>query len=162
MALWKGDSPSRYILLLPLPSLYILLVVFTMIQSTKVDGGTYYRILGVNPILFVVGMVSDGTLFYAFLLVFGTFWWSCIGFIGRKSWDGNASRISGALGVFVAVCTGAIGILMTKDVFYQDQDAGTLSLGAIFQYAGVGMLCLGAIVVAIYAAKTALGHKKPA
>jgi len=110
----------------------------------------------------MVGMISEGILFYGVLLVFGTLWWFYIGFVGRKSWDGNVSRLSSALGVLVSGCSATICILMTKDAFYQDRDAGTLSLGAIFQYAGLGMLCLGAIAVAIYSAKTAVGHKKPA
>lgn len=148
MALLKGVSPIRYISLLPLPSLYVLLVGFTMIQSTRIAGGTYYRILGLNPIAAAVGMFSDGLLFYGVLLIFGTLWWFYIGYIGRRSWEGSVSRLGSAFGGFVSLFSAALGVGMTDVTFRGDDSA--LQVGPLTQYAGVGMLCLGAIVVTIY------------
>jgi hypothetical protein len=147
MALLKGASASRYISLLSLPSLYVLLVVFTMIQSTRVPGGTYYRIFGVNPAALAVGMVSEGLLFFGVLLVFGTFWWFYIGYIGRKSWEGSGSRLSDALGAVVSLFSAWVGFGITQDTFRSDD--GAVQLGAIIQYACVGLLCLAAMAAAI-------------
>jgi hypothetical protein len=109
MALLKSASPGRYVWLVSLPSLYVLLVVFTMIQLTRVAGGTYYRIFGVNPVAIAVGMVSEGPLFFGVLLVFGTLCWFYIGYISRKSWERSGSRLSSALGVVVSLLTAWAG-----------------------------------------------------
>jgi hypothetical protein len=119
-----------------------------MIQSTKVPGGTYYRIFGVNPIAAAVGMVSEGALFFGVLLVFGTFWWFYIGWIGRKSWEGSVSRPSSALGAVLSLLSALAGVGLTHSI--PGNDASALQVGAVVQYAFVGLLCLGAVAAAIY------------
>lgn len=155
----KGASVGRYIPLLLLPGLYVLLVTFTMLQSARVAGGTYYRILGVNPAAAAVGMASDGGLFYGFLLVFGTFWWFYIGYIGWKSWDGSVSRLSSALGAIISLVSVALGMGLTQDTFRHDDI--TLSVGAVIQYASVGVLCLGALAATISSMIAVFRRNKP-
>jgi hypothetical protein len=154
----KSLSVSRFILFLPLPSIYVFLVTFTMIQSTKVPGGTYYRIFGVNPIAAAVGMVSEGALFFGVLLVWGTFWWFYIGWIGRKSWEGSVSRPSSALGAVLSLLSALAGVGLAHSV--PGSDASALQAGAIVQYACVGLLCLSAVAVAIYSTIAVLRRNK--
>jgi hypothetical protein len=143
----KSVSVNRLIPGLALPGVYVFLVTFTMIQSTRVPGGTYYRIFGVNPMAIAVGMVSEGALFFGVLLVFGTFWWFYIGWIGRKSCEGIVSRFSSALGAVLSLLSALAGVGITHSIL--SSDASSLRLGAIVQYASVGLLCLGAVVAAI-------------
>ncbi len=143
-----GAFIRRYIPLLLLPGLYVLLAAFTMFQSVRVAGGTYHRIFGVNPVAAVVGMVSEGGWFYGFLLVFGTLWWFCIGYVGWKSWEGSVSRPSSALGVLISLLSVALGVGLTQETLGHDDAA--LSAGAIIQYVSVGVLCLGALAAASF------------
>ena len=143
----KSLSVSRFIPVLALLGIYVFLVTFTMIQSTRVPGGTYYRIFGVNPMAIVVGMVSEGLLFFGVLLVFGTFWWFYIGWIGRKSSEGSVSRFSSALGAVLSLISALAGVGITHSIL--SSDASAIRLGAIVQYACVGLLCLGAVLAAI-------------
>jgi hypothetical protein len=144
----KSLSVSRFIPFLALPALYVFLVTFTMIQSTGVPGGTYYRIFGVNPMAAAVGMVSEGALFFGILIVWGTFWWFYVGWIGRKSWEGSVSRLSSALGAVLSLLSALAGVGLTHSIPGSDDSA--LQAGAIVQYACVGLLCLSAVGAAIY------------
>jgi hypothetical protein len=146
--------------LVALPALHLFLVAFTILVSVRVPGGAYYRILGIDPLAAVVGMVDEGTIFYAVLLVFGTAWWLFIGSIGWKSRDVDMSRPIAALGALLSLFSAAVGIAMTEGPFHEDVHDGVLSVGAIFQYICVGMLCLGALVVTIYSAMAALRRKR--
>jgi hypothetical protein len=148
-------SANSYLPLAALPALYLLLIAFTVLVSLNVPGGAYYRIFGVDPVAAAVGMVYEGAEFYAVLFLVGTAWWLFIGTIGWKSRNRNISRTGAVLGALLSLVSALIGVAMTKDVFHQDLNEGALSLAAIFQYMGVGMLCLGALVVAIYAAMAA-------
>jgi hypothetical protein len=154
----KGHSVSRFIPVLALPGIYLFLVTFTIIQSIGVPGGTYYRIFGVNPIAIVVGMVSEGALFFGVLSVFGTFWWFYIGWIGWKSWEGSVSRFSSALGAVLSLLSALAGVGMTRYIL--SSDASALRLGATVQYACVGLVCLGAVVAAIYSTVAAFRRNK--
>jgi hypothetical protein len=132
-----------------------------MIISVRVPGGAYYRIFGVDPVGLGVGMISEGAIFYAALLLFGTAWWFFIGTIGWKSRIGNMNRPIAALGALLSLSSAVIAIVITKDALYQDLRDGSLSFAAIVQYACVGMLCLGALVITIYSMTAALGRNKP-
>lgn len=144
----RSLSVSRFIPFLILPGIYVFLVAFTVIQSTKVPGGTYFRIFGVDPVAIPVGMVSEGALFFGVLLVFGTFWWFYIGWIARKSWEGSVSRFSSALGAVLSLFSALTGVTITHSIL--SSDASTLQVGAIVRYACIGLLCLGEMVAAIY------------
>jgi hypothetical protein len=159
MASQSSPSHGHYAWLVSLPSLYVLLVVFTMIQSARVDGGTYYRIFGVNPVAMAVGMVSEGPLFFSVLFVFGTFWWFYIGQIGRKSLEGHGTRSSSAFGAVVSTLTAFFGIGLTQSTFSTEN--GALRVGAILQYACVGTLCLGAIATAVLSTISVFRRNKP-
>jgi hypothetical protein len=156
----KRFSITPYLPLVTLPAFYVLLVVFTMLVSVNVPGGAYYRIFGVDPLAAAVGMVYEGAGFYTVLFLSGTVWWFFIGTIGWKSRNRNISRPASILGTLLSLLSVLIGIAMTKDAFHHDLNGGALSLAAIFQYAGVGILCLGAFVVTIYAVAAAFGHAK--
>jgi hypothetical protein len=162
MANEKRYSITPYLPLVALPALHALLVAFTMLVSLSVPGGAYYRIFGVDPLAAAVGMVYEGAVFYAVLLLAGTAWWFFIGMIGWKSINRNMGRPVAIIGALLSLLSSLVGITMTKDVLYQDLHRGLLSLTAIFQYAGVGMLCLGAFVVTIYAVIAAFGYTKTA
>jgi hypothetical protein len=86
MALSRRKLP-----LVVLPTLYLLLVVLTMVLSATLPGGAYYRMLGVNPLAAMIGMVSEGGVFYGALFLFGTAWWFFIGAIGWSSRSGTVS-----------------------------------------------------------------------
>jgi hypothetical protein len=143
----SSASVGRYIPLLVLPSLYALLIAFTILQSTKVAGGTYYRIFGVNPIAAVVGMTSEGGMFYAFLVGFGILLWFYIGYVGWKSWEGSLSRPSSVLGAFISLMSVVCAVGLTRDTFTHEETA--MSAGAVIQYAGAGVLCLGALAATL-------------
>ena len=144
-----------------LPVVHLFLIVLTMILSYKNPADAYYRIFGVDPLAAAVGMVSEGSAFYGALLIFGTAWWYFIGWIGWVSRNGRINRLSAGLGAILALFFGIIGAKMSTDIFRQDLDDGVLSAGAILQYASLGVLCLGAFVVAAYSAMAALRRKKP-
>ena len=154
----SSASVGRYIPLLVLPSLYALLIAFTILQSTKVAGGTYYRIFGVNPIAAVVGMTSEGGMFYAFLVGFGILLWFYIGYVCWKSWRGNLSLPSSALGAFISLISVMFAVELTRETFRHDDT--TSSTGAVIQYASVGVLCLGALAAALSSTMGVFRRKK--
>ena len=147
MAQARSASVRRYIPLFVLPSLYALLVAFTIVQSARVAGGTYYRIFGVNPIAPFAGMASGDGFFYASLLAFGTLWWFYIGYVGWKSWEGSLSRPSSVLGAFISLMSVVCAVGLTRDTFTHEETA--MSAGAVIQYAGAGVLCLGALAATL-------------
>jgi hypothetical protein len=137
---------------------YLLLIVLTMVLSATPPGGAYYRMLGVNPLAAMIGMASEGAPFYGVLFLLGTAWWFFIGAIGWSSKSGTMSRPIAALGALLSVFSALAGIGMTTVAMRQDHE---FSLGAVLQYACVGLLCLGALIVTIYSAKTAFGLRRP-
>jgi hypothetical protein len=143
-----------------LPGLHLSLIIFTMFVSAYVPGGAYYRIFGVDPVGVGVGMVSEGAIFYATLLLCGTAWWFFVGAIGWKSAAGGLSRPFAGMGALLSVFTLVTGIALTKDVVSQDIRDGVLSLSAIVQYACVGLLCFGALIVTFYSTMAAFGRTK--
>jgi hypothetical protein len=158
MAQARSASVRRSVPLFVLPSLYALLVAFAIVQSARVAGGTYYRIFGVNPIAAFVGMASGDGFFYAFLLIFGILWWFYIGYVGWKSWRGSLSRPSSALGALISLISVAFAVGLTQDTFRHDDTA--LSAGAVIQYAGVGVLCLGALAATLSSTIAVLRRNK--
>ena len=158
MAQARSASVRRYIPLFVLPSLYALLVAFTIVQSARVAGGTYYRIFGVNPIAPFAGMASGDGFFYASLLAFGTLWWFYIGYVGWKSWRGNLSLPSSALGAFISLISVMFAVELTRETFRHDDT--TSSTGAVIQYASVGVLCLGALAAALSSTMGVFRRKK--
>jgi hypothetical protein len=149
-----------YLSLAALPGLNLFLVVLTILVSTSVPGGTYYRIFGVDPVAGAVGMVDEGVLFFSVLLLVGTGWWFFIGYIGWKSRKGMLSRPIAALGAMLSLFSALTRIMATKQTVLQDLRDAKMSVGALCQYACVGLLCLGALVVTIYSASAALGRRK--
>jgi hypothetical protein len=133
--------------LLILPALYLTLATFTMLQSNEIPGGSYFRIFGVNPLAAIVGMATEGAAFYAAVFGFGALWWYYIGFVGWKSFRGTLSRMSSGFGAFIAAATAIIGAGLTRETIAQDQ--ARLTAGAIFQYAIIAVLFVGAIAAAV-------------
>lgn len=134
----KRLAIKSHLALVVLPTVYVSLVVFTRILSAKEPGGTYYRVLGVNPLAAAVGMVYEGGIFFGVLLIFGTAWWSLIGVIGQETRNGNRSRLSAALGAFLSLFSGVIGAVLTNGVLYRDLHDSGLPVWALLQYACVG------------------------
>jgi hypothetical protein len=150
-----------YLPLFVLPAVHIFLVALTTILSRMTPGGAYYRILGVDFVAAPIMMVFDNApIIVGVLLIVGTALWYFIGWIGWESSKGKISRLSAAVGGLFALFFGAIGALATKEILYEDLLRGSPSVGAILQYACVGVLCLGAFVVTIYSAIAALGRRE--
>jgi hypothetical protein len=153
-----NKKSQSFVVFFAVPALYLLLVVFTMYVSSQVPGGAYYRIFGVAPLAAVIGMVHEGANFYVALLLFGTAWWVLVAYCGWKSKESGMVAAASALMSLVSVVMAAV---MTKSPFYQDMREGLLSVSAVFQYVGVGVLCLGALTIAIYSTWIAFGRNKP-
>jgi len=160
MTLGKRIAFPTYVALLALPSIHVFLVVLTMIVSIGTPGGAYYRIFGVNPVAGAVGMITEGPVFFVALFVCGTAWWYFIGLIAWKSRRGRITPISAGLGAVLALFSGAVGASASRDALYQDLHDRVLSVGPIFQYACIALICTGSFVTAYYAATAALRKNK--
>jgi hypothetical protein len=138
-----NKKSQSFVVFFAVPALYLLLVVFTMYVSSQVPGGAYYRIFGVAPLAAVIG----------------TAWWVLVAYCGWKSKESGMVAAASALMSLVSVVV--MAAVMTKSPFYQDMREGLLSVSAVFQYVGVGVLCLGALTIAIYSTWIAFGRNKP-
>jgi len=152
-------SRSRLSLIV-LPALYLLLAIFTIFVSATVPGGAYYRIIGVNLVAGMVGMVSEGVLFYSVLLIFGAAWWLLIGAIGAQSRGGGISRPIAALGGLLSLAVALGGAAITSSALDEDLRKAGLSTVGVIQYVLVGMLILAVLFVAFYSARAAVSPVK--
>jgi hypothetical protein len=148
---------SRFLLAV-LPAIYSLLALFTILISTTAPGGAYYRIIGVNPLAAMVGMVSEGALFYAALLIFGPAWWFFIGAIGATSRRGGIRRPIAGLGALLSLAFAFGATAMTKSALDEDLRGAGMSAVAVIQYALVGALIWGALVVTFQSTKAAVAR----
>jgi hypothetical protein len=142
---WFGLS------LLILPAVHVSLIVLTILLSLNTPGGAYYRLLGVDVLAAPVLMVNENPIIInAVFLIFGTAWWYFIAKIGWASNNGRMTRLGSGLGALLALTFAVIGTGMSRDVLYEDFDAGQLSVPVILQYALIAAICFGAFISAIY------------
>jgi hypothetical protein len=64
------------------------------------------------------------------------------------------------LSVLVSSSSALVGVALTVSPIHQDWNEGTLSVTAIVQYAGVGILCLEAGFIALNSARKAATRRE--
>ena len=153
MALRANSVVVKYLPIAVLPSIHLLLVVFTMTVSATQAGGAYYRIFGVDPLAASVGMVYEGPIFYATLLIFGTAWWWFVAYCGWKTKDRGGWAV---LSVLVSLLSVSVVVALTVAPLRED----ALSVAALLQYLGVGTLCLGTLIIGASSAKAVLVRRR--
>jgi hypothetical protein len=134
-----------------MPVIHILLVLFTMMISSKTPEGAYYRIEGIDPVGMAVGMIFDGATFWGALLVIGTGWWYFIGKIGYDSHSGRINRFVAPLGALLALFSGATCLSLTTGSVLQDLRDHNLPIWGVLQYACAVPFCVGAFITTVYA-----------
>lgn len=127
-----------------LPGLHLILCAITAVISINLPGGAWYRIIPADMLWSLLLMVFDGWLpiFLVFFVLGTVQWW----FIGRVPLlRKNARRGQAALGAGIAFFCAGLGVLGAIATVREDLQQGHLTAAAIIQYAGVGLLCAGAL-----------------
>ena len=135
-----------------LPSIYVVVIVLTAMLSVDTPGGTFYRIVGINPVAGVSMMVCHNVpIIVGIFLVSGTPWWYLVGRIGWESRKRKISRLSLGLGAVLTLFTGWVATSVTADILKQDIHGGFVTGPVILQYMFVAFLCVGALLSTICA-----------
>ncbi len=145
-----------------LPGLHFFLVILSMILSINTPGGTYFRMLGADPVVAAAMMVYDGMgVIVVGLLLFGTGWWFFIGWIGWASVKRRIGRLVSVLCVLFAAFFGVVGIGLSIETLRSDDFRSLIPMaGAILQYVCVALLCAGVFVSAGFALVAVMRENK--
>jgi hypothetical protein len=162
MPISKDDERWLSRPLLILPSIYVIAILLTAALSVRMPGGAYYRIIGIDPVAGMFGMVydSDAILVGAFL-IFGTPWWYLMGRIALNSKNRKFSSWGSGAAAVLAFFTCFVATSMSTDVLKQDIREGPLTAMAILQYSLVAFLCFGSLVSTIYATIAVFARNRP-
>jgi hypothetical protein len=147
--------------LIALPVLYLLVLMLTAALSPFKPGGTFYRIIGVDPLGGAFMIVSDNAaVIIAVFAITGTPWWYVVGWVGWEPNGSGVSRLRSGLGAALALFTCWVSASMTVDVIRGDGRDRALTGVVILQYSLVALLCLGALASTISALINTLGGRR--
>jgi hypothetical protein len=147
----KPHDQRRGVLAPVLPTTYVLLVLLTAALSPRTDGLAYDRIVGADPIgmAFMMTFNSPIAILLGFLIT-GTPWWYFIGRMCSDSRKGRIGRVTSVLGFILASGTFWTVAKLTADALTHDIHHQIRSMSLILQYSLVAILCMGALVSALF------------
>jgi hypothetical protein len=140
----QARSIWRFIPYLTLPGLYVFIVVFTVLQSFREPGGTFFRLVGINPLAVMAAIVSE-SMVYEFLGG-GIVWWFGIAWIWKASREGRVSSLSIGLGCVLSLASALSAVVGTYSSLSSEMHA--LSPVGVIQYVCIGLFCLGTVAAA--------------
>jgi hypothetical protein len=136
-----------------LPAIYVIVIGLTALCDSSQLGGVFYRIIGIDPVGMIAMWSSSGIVaLTAVFLVTGTPWWYFIARIGWSSKKLRISRFSSLLGSLLSFFTLFVCWSMTISALMQDVHENLLTRTAIAQYSLVALLCVGALISAVFSA----------
>ena len=137
-------------LLLALPGVHLLLVAVTILAP-----GELIRVLGVDPFVFPF-MFSKDSVVIAVFLIFGTFWWFAIGYVGWRGASESAGRTFGWSSGVLLLLLSLLGILFSVGMLLEDIGGKRYEAILFIQEFLVALLCSGALASSLFCFKAAV------